>query len=154
MEATGRSTTVPTLDVRELPPRVRHETIFEQLDALGTGDTLRLVNDHDPAPLRYQLDATRPLQFVWTYVESGPQEWSIDITNRARVVDARPTLASGGEPFGEIMEAAAQVGDGEVLVVLAPFEPVPLEGVLGEQGFQHVVDELEGGSWRVTFHRD
>jgi len=74
-------------------------------------------------------------------------------TDPARVVDARPTLAAGGEPFAEIMEAAAEVGDGEALVVYAPFEPVPLEGVLGEQGFTYVADELEGGDWRVTFVR-
>lgn len=143
-----------TLDVRPLPPRERHETIFERLDTLATGETLRLVNDHDPAPLRYQLDATRPHQFRWEYVESGPEEWAIDITSTARVVDARPTLAAGGEPFAEIMDAAAQVGSGEALVVYAPFDPVPLEGVLGEQGFTYVADELESGDWRVTFTRD
>jgi uncharacterized protein (DUF2249 family) len=140
-----------TLDVRPMPPRERHATIFERLDELDPGQTLRLVNDHDPAPLRYQLEATRPGQFGWEYVERGPEVWAIDITGRARVVDARPTLAAGGEPFAEIMEAAALVGDGEVLVVYAPFEPVPLEGVLGEQGFRYVADQLESGDWRVTF---
>lgn len=142
-----------TLDVRPLAPPVRHSTIFERLDSLATGQTLRLVNDHDPAPLRYQLEATRPAQFRWEYVESGPEEWAIDITSTARVVDARPTLAAGGEPFAEIMDAAAQVGPGESLVVYAPFEPVPLEGVLGEQGFEYLVDELDTGDWRVVFHR-
>src|SRR5690606_25253493 len=142
-----------TLDVRPMPPRVRHETIFERLDGLATGETLRLVNDHDPAPLRYQLDATRPGQFRWQYVAEGPEEWAIDITSIARVVDARPTLAAGGEPFAEIMDAAAKVADGEVLVVYAPFDPVPLEGVLGEQGFRYVADQLDGGDWRVTFLR-
>ena len=142
-----------TLDVRTMEPRVRHETIFGRLDELATGETLRLVNDHDPAPLRYQLDATSPGQFQWEYVEQGPVEWAIDITSRARVVDARPTLAAGGEPFAEIMDAAAQVGDGEVLVVYAPFEPVPLEGVLGEQGFTYAAEDIGGGDWRVTFSR-
>lgn len=142
-----------TLDVRPMPPAVRHETIFERLDALDTGETLRLVNDHDPVPLRYQLEATRPDQFRWEYVEKGPEEWAVDITKTARVVDARPTLAAGGEPFDEIMAAAAQVGEGEVLVVYAPFEPVPLEGVLGEQGFRYVADQIDGGDWRVTFRR-
>ena len=142
-----------TLDVRPMPPAVRHETIFERLDALDTGETLRLVNDHDPAPLRDQLEATRPDQFRWEYVEKGPEEWAVDITKTARVVDARPTLAAGGEPFDEIMAAAAQVGEGEVLVVYAPFEPVPLEGVLGEQGFRYVADQIDGGDWRVTFRR-
>lgn len=141
------------LDVRPMPPRARHETIFERLDELAAGETLRLVNDHDPAPLRYQLDATRPGQFRWEYVDRGPEEWAIDITSTARVVDARPTLAAGGEPFAEIMDAAALVGAGEVLVVYAPFEPVPLEGVLGEQGFRYIADELDGGDWRVTFRR-
>lgn len=142
-----------TLDVRPMPPRARHETIFGRLDELATGETLRLLNDHDPAPLRYQLDATRPGQFAWEYVQQGPEEWAIDITSRARVVDARPTLAAGGEPFAEIMAAAGEVAPGEVLVVYAPFEPVPLEGVLGEQGFAYVVDHLDDGDWRVTFMR-
>jgi hypothetical protein len=43
-------------------------------------------------------------------------------------VDARPIIAAGGEPFDTIMAAVAALGDGEELVVLAPFEPVPLEG--------------------------
>lgn len=76
-----------------------------------------------------------------------------EIPGTARVVDARPTLAAGGEPFAEIMDAAARVGDGEALVVYAPFEPVPLEGVLGEQGFDYVADQLDSGDWRVTFTR-
>lgn len=142
-----------TLDVRPMPPRERHETIFGQIDQLATGEALRLVNDHDPAPLRYQLEATRPNQFRWDYVEQGPETWQVDITSRARVVDARPTLAKGGEPFAEIMEVAGQVSGDEVLVVYAPFEPVPLEGVLGEQGFSHVADEIGENDWRVTFVR-
>lgn len=142
-----------TLDVRPLPPRVRHDTIFERLDQLAPGETVRLVNDHDPVPLRYQLDATRPGQFRWEYVEQGPETWAVDITSVAHVVDARPILAAGGEPFAQIMDAAGKVGEGEVLVVYAPFEPVPLEGVLGEQGFAHVADQLDNGDWRVTFTR-
>ena len=71
-----------TLDVRPMAPRVRHETIFDRLDALAIGETLRLVNDHDPAPLRYQLDATRPGQFRWVYVEqlkNGTQKEYYDL---------------------------------------------------------------------------
>ena len=142
-----------TIYVRPIPPPVRHETIFGRIDSLATGEVLSLVNDHDPAPLRFQLEATRPHQYSWDYVEQGPETWQVNITSRARVVDARPTLAAGGEPFAEIMEAAAQVGDGEVLVVYAPFEPVPLEGVLGEQGFTYVADEIEPGDWRTIFIR-
>jgi uncharacterized protein (DUF2249 family) len=142
-----------TLDVRPMAPRVRHGTIFDRLDQLSAGETLRLVSDHDPVPLRYQLDATRPDQFRWEPVEQGPEQWAVDITSRATIVDARPTLAAGGQPFAEIMEAAGQVADGEVLVVYAPFEPIPLEGVLGGQGFTHAAERLDSGDWRVTFAR-
>lgn len=68
-------------------------------------------------------------------------------------VDARPIIAAGGEPFEEIMAAATSLSDGEELVVLAPFEPVPLEGVLSAQGFAYDVDDLGDGDWRVTFRR-
>lgn len=141
------------IDVRPLAPRDRHPMIFERLDALTPGDVLRLVNDHDPVPLRYQLEATRPGEFHWNPVQTGPEEWVIDIVGRARTVDARPILAAGDEPFEAIMAAAADLGEGEVLVVYAPFEPVPLEGVLGEQGFVHQAVQLGPDDWRVSFFR-
>lgn len=71
--------TVVTLDVRNMTPRDRHPTIFARLDALKLGDTLRLVNDHDPAPLRYQLLAERPDMFTWEPEKQGPDEWIIRI---------------------------------------------------------------------------
>ncbi len=145
--------TATTIDVTELAPRDRHQTIFDRLFELETGDTLTLLVDHDPIPLRYQLDAERPDQFHWEYQENGPEQWVVDITSRARVFDARPMLAAGEEPFSAIMEAAAAVGDDEVFVVYAPFEPVPLEGVLAEQGFRHVADQIDDANWRVTFLR-
>lgn len=68
-------------------------------------------------------------------------------------VDARPIIAAGGEPFDTIMAAVAALADDEELIVLAPFEPVPLEGVLGSQGFTYDAADLGGGDWRVTFRR-
>ena len=68
-------------------------------------------------------------------------------------VDARPIIAAGGEPFDTIMAAVAGLVDDEELVVVAPFEPVPLEGVLGSQGFSYDVADLGDGDWQVTFRR-
>jgi uncharacterized protein (DUF2249 family) len=141
------------IDVRRLAPAQRHPLIFSHLGTLATGDTLRLVNDHDPKPLRYQLEAEHPGQFRWDPVEAGPSVWKVDITSKARVVDARPVIAAGGEPFDAIMRAADDVADDEILVVLSPFEPVPLQGVLAERGFQWVSDEIAPGDWRTTFLR-
>lgn len=145
--------TAVEIDVRTIPPRDRHPLIFQQLDDLEPGTSLRLLNDHDPRPLRYQLEAERPDHFRWEYVEEGPEQWQVDITSRAHVVDARPILAAGDEPFDAIMDAASRVGPDEILVVWAPFEPVPLEGVLSEQGFRFVADEVQPGDWRVCFLR-
>lgn len=72
---------------------------------------------------------------------------------RTRIVDARPVIASGGEPFDEIMAAVGTLEPDEALVIYAPFEPVPLEGLLSEQGFDYVAEALDGGDWRVTFTR-
>lgn len=145
--------TVHELDLRTVPPRTRHELIFTHLDELLPGETLRLINDHDPVPLWYQLEATRPSQFRWEKRADGPETWEIDITSRVRLVDARPILASGGEPFEMIMNAVDELRDGEILIVDAPFEPVPLQGLLAEQGFGHVSDQLPNGDWRTTFLR-
>ncbi len=71
--------TVGDLDVRELIPRERHATIFARFDALPPGETLRLINDHDPKPLYYQLMAERPGMFVWEPEQQGPEVWVIRI---------------------------------------------------------------------------
>jgi uncharacterized protein (DUF2249 family) len=68
-------------------------------------------------------------------------------------VDARPIIAAGREPFETIMAAVSGLIDGEDLVVLAPFEPVPLEGVLSSQGFAYEASEVGGGDWQVIFRR-
>ena len=68
-------------------------------------------------------------------------------------IDARPIIAAGGEPFDAIMAAVASLAEGEDLIVLAPFEPVPLEGVLSSEGFIYDATELASDDWRVTFRR-
>ena len=68
-------------------------------------------------------------------------------------LDVRPLLANGEEPFDRIMQAVGQLGPDEDLVIVAPFEPVPLEGVLGSQGFAFDAVEIGAGDWRVTFTR-
>lgn len=75
--------TVVDLDVRELIPRERHATIFARFDALTPGETLRLINDHDPKPLYYQLMAERSEMFAWEPEQQGPEVWVIRIRKTA-----------------------------------------------------------------------
>ena len=70
---------IDTLDLRELPPVERHKQIFERWDALQSGETLKIINDHDPKPLRYQFEAEHANQFEWEYHESGPKDWIVTI---------------------------------------------------------------------------
>jgi uncharacterized protein (DUF2249 family) len=70
------------LDIRIVPPREKHPTIFRTFDALSPGQAFTLINDHDPAPLRHQFNATRPDQFEWSYLESGPVVWRVSIGKR------------------------------------------------------------------------
>jgi uncharacterized protein (DUF2249 family) len=46
-----------TLDVRDIPPAKRHPQIHDAFEALDSGDTLRIVNDHEPKPLFYEMQA-------------------------------------------------------------------------------------------------
>jgi uncharacterized protein (DUF2249 family) len=73
---------VAELDVRPLQHAQRHDEIFGRLRALNSGEALVVVNDHDPKPLRYQLDALWPSAYAWSYRESGPTVWKVAITRR------------------------------------------------------------------------
>jgi uncharacterized protein (DUF2249 family) len=73
------------LDVRDLAPAVRHERIFARFDAMPPGAAFVLVNDHDPKPLRYQLEAEHPDAFSWDYLETGPAVWRVRIGRPAGV---------------------------------------------------------------------
>ncbi|WP_436927048.1 DUF2249 domain-containing protein [Halosimplex amylolyticum] len=46
-----------TLDIRDVPPPERHPMIHEAFEDLDSGETLRIVNDHEPKPLFYEFQA-------------------------------------------------------------------------------------------------
>ncbi len=69
------------------------------------------------------------------------------------VLDVRPELEQGGEPFVRIMEAASAIKPGEMLVIIAPFEPVPLYAVLHARGFAHEREKVAADEWVVCFSR-
>lgn len=72
------------IDVRTLVPMQRHQKIFELVDQLAPGGKFVLVNDHDPKPLYYQLEAEHPQQFSWTYLERGPEVWRVEISRLSK----------------------------------------------------------------------
>lgn len=72
------------VDVRSLVPAQRHQKIFRLVNELAPGTSFILVNDHDPKPLYYQLEAEYPKQFSWTYREQGPEVWRVEIGKLAQ----------------------------------------------------------------------
>ncbi|MFB6219728.1 MAG: DUF2249 domain-containing protein [Halobacteriaceae archaeon] len=46
-----------TLDVRDVPASERHAKIIDAFEELQKGETLTLINDHDPRPLYYEMEA-------------------------------------------------------------------------------------------------
>ncbi|MBI4027895.1 MAG: DUF2249 domain-containing protein [Verrucomicrobia bacterium] len=160
------------IDVRNIPPRQKHPTIFNTWTALPEGDAVLLVNDHDPIPLYYQFAAEYQGRFQWEYLERGPETWRVRIRKGAFAspgfvpgkaappdppeplqLDVRPVLERGDSPCASIDGAVAKLKPGQGLVLLAPFEPRPLFAKLGRDGFTHVSRQMEDGSWRIEFQR-
>jgi hypothetical protein len=69
------------------------------------------------------------------------------------LLDVRPDIAAGREPFSRIMAAAREVPPGGELVILAPFEPEPLYPILLRQGFSHAAQYEGEAGYRVVFTR-
>jgi uncharacterized protein (DUF2249 family) len=67
------------VNVLEIPPRVRHEVIFQLFEALSPNTGFQIVSDHDPKPLHYQFLAQFGDQVVWRYLEEGPDQWRVRI---------------------------------------------------------------------------
>lgn len=65
------------LDLRDLPPSQRHETIHAAFDELDAGEELIVVNDHDPQPLFYEFRAERDAfdEDGYAVEQRGPEEF-------------------------------------------------------------------------------
>ena len=70
----------PELDVRPIPHAIRHATIFGALGAIKPGFALDLIASHNPLPLLGQLESSRPGEFLVSYLENGPETWTIRLT--------------------------------------------------------------------------
>jgi uncharacterized protein (DUF2249 family) len=69
-------------------------------------------------------------------------------------LDVREDLQRGREPFSKIMRTVAALKENEDLLLIAPFEPAPLFGMLAQQGFTHTARTTPAGDCEVLFTRD
>ena len=68
-------------------------------------------------------------------------------------LDVREDIRRGDEPLARIMNAVKGLTSAQVLVVRAPFEPVPLYDVLRRRGFAHWTERHADDDWSVWFYR-
>jgi uncharacterized protein (DUF2249 family) len=68
-----------TVNATEYPPHLKHKVIFETFEKLNPNESMLLVNDHDPVPLKFQFESTFPGRFTWDYIERGPSTFQIKI---------------------------------------------------------------------------
>ena len=68
-------------------------------------------------------------------------------------VDVREDLRAGREPFSKIMAAVGALPPGEMILLRAIFEPVPLFTALAGRGFVHVARQEGPEDWAVWFWR-
>jgi regulator of cell morphogenesis and NO signaling len=99
-----------TLDVREVPPRIRHPQIFETFDALAPGQAFVLVNDHDPRPLFYQFQAERPGSFGWVSLEQGPEVWRVEISRALPAIGAGQTVDEVSRLYPGALDVMKEMG--------------------------------------------
>jgi len=76
----GASVTVSELDLRDTPRPQRHPLVFTAFDRLAEGESFVLINDHDPQPLRRQIERMREGEVAWEYIERAPELFRIRIT--------------------------------------------------------------------------
>ena len=70
---------VNKFDVRPYPPAKRHDMVFEAFEALKPGEAFVFINDHDPKPLYYQMEAEYNSPFKWEYLMTLPDEWKVKV---------------------------------------------------------------------------
>jgi uncharacterized protein (DUF2249 family) len=69
-------------------------------------------------------------------------------------LDVREDIRRGEEPFARIMASVKALAGDRVLVLRAPFEPIPLYDVLGKRGFAHWTERHASDDWSVWFYRE
>lgn len=69
------------------------------------------------------------------------------------ILDVRPTIEKGGEPFSEIMQSLEKVANENGLAIIVPFEPFPLYTVLEDRGWGYRIKKIGLNDNFILFRR-
>lgn len=98
---------VQELDVRSLPKPDKHPAIFAAYAGLSAGDSLVLINDHDPRHLWDEFETEHAGSYQWDYLRGEPEDWRIKITKLAAAPLPRILLNTVGDAPGDAEPGAA-----------------------------------------------
>jgi uncharacterized protein (DUF2249 family) len=86
--------------------------------------------------------------------EGGRPAALTDVAEDRQVhIDVREDIRRGEEPLARIMAAVKTLAGEQVLVLRAPFEPIPLYDILGKRGFAHWAERHAADDWTASFYR-
>ncbi len=95
-----------------MPTWERHAYIYAAFDSLEHGGSLLIVTDHEPRPLRLQLEQVRPRQFIWAQRHLGIGRWDVTLrrilTSDSDVADSRLTFLRRCAVLSEAREETRQ----------------------------------------------
>lgn len=121
------------LDVRGMRKPDKHPSIFRAYADIPVGESLLLVNDHDPRHLRDEFEVEYPRGYSWEYVSKEKRDWRIRITKLAGTplprVLADTTAACGADegddPAGVVWKLQMRERDLDSnIIALAPREAI------------------------------
>lgn len=117
----------PEIDVRTLARHRRHPVVFEAYQRLPIGQSLILVNDHEPLGLRDEFERELAGSFGWETVSADDGEHLVRITKHAstalpRVVADTTTLlqATGPKTGGSIWQLEPGARDLDANIIALP----------------------------------
>jgi uncharacterized protein (DUF2249 family) len=79
------------LDLRSTPAWERHGIVCGAFTDLRDDETLHLIYDYEPQPLRRRFESTFSHRFVWTQRRLARERWEISLRKLATPGDARST---------------------------------------------------------------
>lgn len=68
-------------------------------------------------------------------------------------LDVRPILAGGVDPLEQILAKVDQLAEQDILMIEAPFDPLPLRRMLGAKGYASHAVALSRRHWQVFFKK-
>jgi uncharacterized protein (DUF2249 family) len=79
-----------------------------------------------------------------------------DVQMETKVIelDVREDIKNGQDPFETIMSTISPFQSGDTLILHAPFQPVPLYGVLKSKGFGYETEEINEKYYKIKFTKN